>query len=165
MLARETLKHLLWEHEPLLGRAVFAAKCTVMARYPTNDNYYGAAYLWTYFGDPALRFKHRIQTGIAEPPAPPVRNLRVSAFPNPFTSATGVRITLAPRPSSPAPVLRIFSSSGRLVRSLVLPRPLTPEPYSLTWDGSDQSGTPVPPGTYLCRLQPSGFVTTLIRLP
>jgi len=163
MLTTETLKHLLWEHEPLLGRAVFAAKCTVMARYPTNDNYYGPAYLWTLFGDPALRFKHRIQTGIAEPAPAPVREPIVTAHPNPFTSATGVRITLAPRPSSPAPVLCIFSSSGLLVRTLRA-YGVERKAYSVLWDGSDQSGSPVPPGTYFCRAD-AGQAERLIRLP
>jgi hypothetical protein len=66
MLAKEVLKHLFWNGERVLGRAVFAAKCSLITWYPTNDNYYGPAVLWTLFGDPALRVRHRILTGVEE---------------------------------------------------------------------------------------------------
>lgn len=49
-----------------MGRAVFAAKCSLMVWYPTNDWYYGTAYVYTLFGDPALRIKYRMNTSIGE---------------------------------------------------------------------------------------------------
>jgi hypothetical protein len=49
-----------------LGKAVFAAKCSLMVWYPTNDWYYGSAYVYTLFGDPALRIKYRMNTSIDE---------------------------------------------------------------------------------------------------
>ena len=50
-----------------MGKAVFAAKCSLMVWYPNNDWYYGTAYLYTLFGDPALRIKYPINTSINEP--------------------------------------------------------------------------------------------------
>lgn len=49
-----------------MGKAVFAAKCSLMVWYPTNDWYYGTAYLYTLFGDPALRIKYPINTSVDE---------------------------------------------------------------------------------------------------
>jgi hypothetical protein len=50
----------------VLGKAVFAAKCSLMVWYPTNDWYYGSAYVYTLFGDPALRIKYPINTSVEE---------------------------------------------------------------------------------------------------
>jgi hypothetical protein len=66
MLAREVLTWVYRRGERVLGKAVFAAKCSLIARYPTNDNYYGSAYLWTLFGDPALRIRYAPLTGVEE---------------------------------------------------------------------------------------------------
>jgi len=50
-----------------------------------------------------------------------------------------------------APVeLCIFDASGRLIRVLRPPQPLTPNPYSLSWDGSDAYGRQMPGGVYFC---------------
>jgi len=45
---------------------VFAAKCSVITWYPTDDNYYGPAVLWTLLGDPALRVKFGPLVAVAE---------------------------------------------------------------------------------------------------
>jgi hypothetical protein len=67
-LALEFFRAVCERGERVWGRAVFAAKCSVMTRFPTNDRYYGNAYLYTLFGDPALRLKYRAQTGVEEEP-------------------------------------------------------------------------------------------------
>ena len=67
-LALEFFRNVCQRGERVWGRAVFAAKCSVITRFPTNDRYYGNAYLYTLFGDPALRLKYRAQTGVEEEP-------------------------------------------------------------------------------------------------
>ncbi len=64
LIVKEILKNIYWRNEQVLGKAVFAAKCSLMVWYPTNDNYYGTAYLYTLFGDPALRIKYPMNTPI-----------------------------------------------------------------------------------------------------
>lgn len=67
-LALEFFRAVCQRGERVWGRAVFAAKCSVITRFPTNDRYYGNAYLYTLFGDPALRLKYRVLTAVAEMP-------------------------------------------------------------------------------------------------
>ena len=76
LLYKEFLNNLFKDGEHCLGRAVFAAKCSVIARDPVDDSVYGPAVLWTLLGDPALRVKHTIQNGIEESlkPQAPCRN-------------------------------------------------------------------------------------------
>lgn len=66
LIVKEILKNIYWRNERVLGKAVFAAKCSLMVWYPTNDNYYGTAYLYTLFGDPALRIKYPMNTSVRE---------------------------------------------------------------------------------------------------
>ena len=65
-LALEFFRNVYERGERVVGRAVFAAKCSVITRYPTNDWYYGNAYVYTLFGDPALRLKYPAGTGVEE---------------------------------------------------------------------------------------------------
>jgi hypothetical protein len=76
MLVRELLAWVYHRGERVLGKAVFAAKCTLIARYPTNDTFYGPAYLWTLFGDPALRIRYLPLTGVEEKVRSEVRRVK-----------------------------------------------------------------------------------------
>ena len=69
-LALEVFRGIYDRGERMLGRAVFAAKCSVIARFPNNDHYYGNAYLYTLFGDPALRLRYPVQTGVEAKESP-----------------------------------------------------------------------------------------------
>jgi len=116
LLYKEFLDNLFGRGEHCLGRAVFAAKCSVMARYPDNDSLYGPAILWTLLGDPALRIKHTTQNGIEESlkPQSPSRSLTVS--PNPCDASTTLRLSdssfIVHRSS-----LSVYDASGRSVLS------------------------------------------------
>lgn len=108
LLAREALDWIYRRGERVLGRAVFAAKCSLITRYPGNDNYYGPAYLWTLFGDPALRVKYRGLTGVRpEPDSPrPGSGLRA------VMTGEGARLEFAlGRPGRVR--LRVFDALGR----------------------------------------------------
>jgi hypothetical protein len=118
LLYKEFLNNLFQRGERCLGRAVFAAKCSVIARNPDDDSIYGPAVLWTLLGDPALRIKHTIQNGVEESlkPRAPSRNLTVS--PNPCDASTTIRL------SSPLPTpysLFVYDASGRIVHSQPVP--------------------------------------------
>jgi len=69
-------------------------------------------------------------------------SLRLQVQPNPFRTTASLRVVGA---ADPAAVLRIYTVAGRLVRVLE-------GSAGLTWDGADQAGRPVAPGTYLARL-------------
>jgi len=100
---------------------------------------------------------------VAESKASPVRApaLSLSCEPNPCRGAT--RISLKPQASSSKPLtLRIYDAQGRAVRSL---SSLLSPPSSLTWNGRDDFGQPLPSGAYFIRCDFAGqHATTRIVL-
>jgi hypothetical protein len=77
-------------------------------------------------------------------PGMPAAALDLTAFPNPFASAT--RIALVG--SAAGGVLAIYDPSGRLVRRL------TVTGSAVHWDGRDTGGASVGPGAYFLRYDP-----------
>jgi hypothetical protein len=120
LLYKEFLNNLCGRNEHCLGRAVFAAKCSVIASDPTNDSIYGPAVLWSLFGDPALRIRHRISSAVEEPD--PKLGVRTSEFgvsvsPNPCDAT--VRVSFAPQlQPATCKLVTIYNASGRLVSSV-----------------------------------------------
>ena len=73
--------------------------------------------------------------------------------PNPFTDGTIIRYAL---PTSKWVELSIYDAAGRKVRTLV--NGLQTAGYkAVKWDGKDDAGRRVAPGTYFCRLQAGKF--------
>lgn len=77
-------------------------------------------------------------------------------FPDPFTSETSIRFSLA-RPSSVR--LTVHDVRGRRVRTLV-DGSLPDGPRTAVWNGRDDSGRPLPSGTYLYHLTADGVTVT-----
>lgn len=76
--------------------------------------------------------------------------------PNPFNPSTTVHF----RVGEAGPIaLRIYSASGRLVRTLV-EGPVDAGEHSMLWDGTDDSGGTVASGSYVLRLEGAGTVHT-----
>ena len=96
---------------------------------------------------------------VAEPKASPTRApaLSLTCEPNPVVGTTTIRTSyIVPRSS-----LSVYDASGRLVRSFSL----LSSPSSLTWDGTDELGQPLPSGAYFLRLDAgSQHATTRIIL-
>jgi hypothetical protein len=72
--------------------------------------------------------------------------------PNPFNPATEIAFTAT---FEGRVRLRVYSPSGRLVRTLV-DRVCEAGRHSVTWDGTASCGTPVGSGVYLCVLEAEG---------
>ncbi len=75
-------------------------------------------------------------------------------YPNPFNPSTTIQYSL-PEPCHV--IVEIFDLLGRRVRTLVDQEQLT-GPYTVTWDGTDGSGTPVATGVYLYKLRAGDYV-------
>jgi len=86
----------------------------------------------------------------------------VHARPSPFADRTTIAVDI---PRAGHATLRIYDVRGHLVRTLV-DRSVTPGRQSLSWNGRDSSGSTVPSGVYLVRLEASEFVVTrkIVRL-
>jgi hypothetical protein len=69
--------------------------------------------------------------------------------PNPFNPTTSIRYVV---PGSSHVVLRVYTPSGELVRTLVdATQPAGV--HQVAWDGTDSGGVPVASGVYVCRLR------------
>jgi hypothetical protein len=77
--------------------------------------------------------------------------------PNPFNPATTIRFTV---PAGGGHVrLTVFDVAGARVRTLV-DRYESQGPKSVVWNGTDQTGRPVPSGLYFYRLEAPGYSDT-----
>ncbi|HTW90605.1 MAG TPA: FlgD immunoglobulin-like domain containing protein [bacterium] len=95
-------------------------------------------------------------TGAAEQePAIPGR-IGLSAAPNPFGGSTTFYFNY---PNTRQATIKVFSSSGELVRNLEM-SPVPTLGFQAHWDGRDESGQPVPDGTYLYRVESGGYIET-----
>lgn len=65
-LYREMMKKVYLEHELVLGRIVYDAKCRIINQYFPIDSLYGPAVLVNLLGDPALRLKYGPPVGVQE---------------------------------------------------------------------------------------------------
>jgi hypothetical protein len=88
-------------------------------------------------------------TGVPEPSAPEAAYLR-PGVPNPTSGGTTIAFGL-PAPCE-AVTLRIYSVSGRLVRTL-LDGAVPGGHHAAVWDGRDDAGTNVASGVYVYRLE------------
>jgi hypothetical protein len=87
-----------------------------------------------------------------KPGGPPVRNLQVTAQPNPFTGRTMLAVSVA----SPTNLsLLVYDNNGRLVNTLARGAIVNGR-ASFPWDGRDSKGRTVAPGVYFYRANTVG---------
>lgn len=99
---------------------------------------------------------HADITGAAEqPPLVPGR-IGLSASPNPFGDATTFYFNY---PRVHRASIKVFTSSGELVRLLDM-SPVPSLGFQAHWDGRDGEGLELPAGTYLYRVESSGYAET-----
>jgi len=86
---------------------------------------------------------------------PPLKNLLIQNFPNPFNPSTTIRYSLAgKKPVS----LAVFSLKGELVCKLVSEVQGAGD-HEVQWNGRDENGNEVASGVYLSRLQIGEFTS------
>ena len=113
-----------------------------------------------YYIDPVndidllIRAKIYIGSGItAELGNTPKQYALYQNFPNPFNPQTKIRFDL---PKEDNVTIELFNILGEKVTTIVDKR-LPAGRFSVTWDGTDDSGKPLPSGTYLYRLHTDNF--------
>lgn len=158
-LYREMMKKVYLEHELVLGRIVYDAKCRIINQYFPVDSLYGPAVLVNLLGDPALRLKYGPPVMVGETKATGAPGIGFCVYPNPCRT-TMLRIGIGAESAMlrGGLGLRIYDATGRLVRTFL------PATYSLpptiVWDGTDQTGNPVPSGVYFVRATADGISET-----
>jgi len=83
----------------------------------------------------------------------------IAAAPNPASSVLRLQADL---PAAGRAQIEAFDTAGRLVRS-VYAGPVRAGTSDWSWDGRDDSGRPVPNGTYWIRLQ-AGAETRVAKI-
>jgi len=116
----------------------------------TNDTLAGTVVVWTLSG---IEEQGRLPTAFALD----------RAQPTPFSGKTTIRFSI---PRTTQTSIGIYSVTGVLIRVLSAPQPLTPNIYSLTWDGRDDRGVLVSRGVYYCRMAAGEFraIKKLVKL-
>ena len=100
-----------------------------------------------------------VVTGVEKMPSYqlPVTGYKLhQSYPNPFTAVTSVQFSVPSGFGDQQLSLRIYDTSGRLIRNLlngVLVTDHLPLTTAVSWDGTDNSGRQVPGGVYFYRLQ------------
>ncbi len=85
--------------------------------------------------------------------------------PNPFKEMTTIKFQ-APRTKSQI-TLRIYNTSGQLIKDFSLPTAYCLVPTIITWDGTDNCGHKAPCGVYFCRFSTGRYHLTkkILRVP
>ena len=120
------------------------------------ETVYETFYLGDDLANMTLEFAACGTVGTSSPaaPAPGIPALR--SLPNPFRSSTVVSFEVA----RPGPViLRVFDVRGRHVRTLV-DGEYASGSHSVRWEGEDDAGRGVAPGTYFYRLETPNLRST-----
>ena len=126
--------------------------------HPMGEYYYyvrGYNYAWEW-GDYSCLEKVNVLTGIAEPQTPVLdyATPRFSISPNPFRGMTEIKWQIADiqmqeiRNKKQDFCLKIYDVSGRVVKNYNLASGILPLASTVSWDGRDDLGQPVPAGIY-----------------
>ncbi len=100
-----------------------------------------------------------LETGIIESESlePPTAFELSQNYPNPFNPSTTIMFSV---PESGPVSMVVYDILGREVTTLIAGAIMSPGVQSVTWDGLDAKGTPVPGGIYFYRMTAGDFVKT-----
>lgn len=83
-----------------------------------------------------------------------------AVYPNPFTDGTTFQLTM-PRPGNIR--IAVYDILGKHVR-LLREGMQAAGSENVPWDGRDETGTPVPPGVYICSLFSDNSVVMSVKV-
>ncbi|MEO0136937.1 MAG: FlgD immunoglobulin-like domain containing protein [candidate division WOR-3 bacterium] len=94
--------------------------------------------------------------GIEEGERLKVEGLKFEVLPNPFSSSTRIRYSLA---KSGGLLLKVYNIAGQCVKTLLNVKQ-DAGVYDIKWDGRDDNGLKLPRGIYLLRIETDGYTET-----
>ncbi|UCF78393.1 MAG: VCBS repeat-containing protein [Candidatus Eiseniibacteriota bacterium] len=90
-------------------------------------------------------------------PEPPLLNALHQSYPNPMNPSATIRYSVR---ETGRVSIRIYDVAGRLIRVLVdEEKAASHTPYSVVWNGKDDSGRRVASGVYFCRMETKNFAS------
>ncbi|MDZ7372961.1 MAG: alpha/beta hydrolase-fold protein [candidate division KSB1 bacterium] len=150
---------------PLLIRLVRELVLILQARgYPLRYAEYHEGHSWgnwrAHLDDALEFFFPGPALGVGDRGSLPARFALLEAYPNPTRAHSRIAIRTEGRESFE---LVLYDLQGRCVRIWREDFPLSAE-HTLTWDGRDSAGVPVPSGVYICRLSTPGGRSATARI-
>jgi hypothetical protein len=91
------------------------------------------------------------------PPTPPLVNVLYQSYPNPMNPMATIKYSIM---ESGRVTLRIYDVAGRVIKELVNEeKQASLTPYSVVWNGTDDSGRRVASGVYFYRMEAKNYVS------
>jgi hypothetical protein len=121
-----------------------------------EDSMYEDEYLYGFYDDFEVQGFLSAATGVkGAPPEAPLLNVLYQGYPNPMNPLATINYSVK---ETGRVTLRIYDVSGRTVRVLVdEEKQASPAPYSVVWDGKNDSGQQVASGVYFCEMKAKRF--------
>ena len=129
-------------------------------QFKNNNIFVAGGTEFTTTGFPVLSpskkcFQFDITTAIEEKSTELIESFKLfQNYPNPFNPSTQINFSII---YSSKVSLKIYDILGREIKTL-LNKKLNPGRYSITWDGTDNSGNKVTSGMYIYRIKANNFV-------
>jgi len=92
-------------------------------------------------------------------PTPSLVSVLYQSYPNPMNPMATIKYSIR---ESGRVTLRIYDVAGRIIRELVNEeKQASLTPYSVVWNGTDDSGRRVASGVYFCRMEAKNYVSAM----
>jgi hypothetical protein len=157
--------------------ALEACQCVYLIKAAGNDSFYVWDYIYGNNSGSSVRVLdldnnglaeviisgnnqtriYEYEVGIAETTNLAVEKLKLDVQPNPFPQALSIRFQNSTNKKA---VIKIYDTSGRLVKSFNPVSNIENQGSSIIWHGDDEQGRAVAPGVYFVRLQAKGYAKT-----
>ena len=123
-----------------------------------EDTPYPGAFLTGWYDDFEVHgFLPVVGVEPETPPAPQLANLLYQSYPNPMNPVATIKYSIK---ESGHVTLRIYDVAGRVIKELVNEeKQASPTPYSVVWNGTDDSGRQVASGVYFCQMEAKNFAS------
>lgn len=123
-----------------------------------EDPGYSGQYLTGWYDDFEARGFLPVAGVEPEPsPTPPLANMLYQSYPNPMNPMATIKYSIE---VSGHVTLRIYDVAGRVIKELVNEeKQASPTPYSVVWNGTDDSGRQVASGVYFCQMEAKRFTS------
>ncbi len=155
-----------WPHDYQLSgiatenERILALDGSAYVSWGYSSNYYSSYYSYGCFQHLLQRVNASL-VAVDDPAAPALEGISLlRAYPNPFSAGLNLRVACSQ--AIPAKI-SIHNLRGQLVKTL-WDSGFDKGESTLNWDGTDDTGTPVSAGIYLCRLSSSGKNLQTVKL-
>lgn len=153
---------LIYKLDPATGTVITSFAQPGGAGTYVQDLAFDGTYLWTCTYDQAIVYKIDIgYVGVEEHKSSQPMSIVLQVSPNPFTTKTDIKWTMGDeRLQTETFSLKIYDTSGHLVKNLSLSSAYSLASNKVSWYGFDNTGQQLPSGVYFLKVQAEDYSTT-----